>query len=193
MTNYTEAQIDAQIDAMSLDELIEAVVTGGQTDILLATRKGKAIRFPEKFVRPMGRTAAGVRGITLDGEDDSVVGMVRVADPEATILVVTHNGFGKRSRLADYRITNRGGMGVISLHNLKRNGPIVGIKGVADDDEVMITTSSGMIIRLRMQQVSVIGRATAGFKMIDLREGDHVADIAKMVITEDSEEAGGAK
>ncbi|MCK4304690.1 MAG: DNA gyrase subunit A [Candidatus Eisenbacteria sp.] len=166
------------------DELIEAVVTAGDADILLATRKGKAIRFPENKVRSMGRTAGGVRGITLEGEDDSVVGMVRVIGPEETILVVTRNGFGKRSKLGEYPATNRGGHGVISLLNLKRNGPIVSIKGVLDDDEVMITTSSGMIIRLKMKRVSVIGRATAGFKMINLLEGDEVADVAKIITTD---------
>lgn len=170
------------------DEVIGAAVTDGQAEIVLAKRGGKAIRFPEKKVRPMGRSAAGVRGVTLEGEEDAVVGMVCVTHPEATLLVVTRNGFGKRSRLEDYRVTNRGGLGVITVRNTPRNGPIVAIKQVSDDDEVMITTESGMVIRMRMKQVSVIGRATQGVRMIDLRPGDHVTDVAKIVAaSEDAE------
>ncbi len=168
------------------DELIGATITDGKSEIVLAKRNGKAIRFPEGKVRPMGRSAAGVRGVTLEDEEDAVIGMVCVRDPESTLLVVTRNGFGKRSRLEDYRITNRGGRGVITLRITDRNGPMVTIKEVAADDEVMLTTSSGMIIRLRMESVSVIGRATQGVKLIDLRPGDQVTDVAKIIASTDA-------
>jgi len=175
------------------DTLIGAGLTDGNSQIVLAKRSGKAIRFPERTVRPMGRAAAGVRGATLENEQDAVVGMVCVTDPEATLLVVTQKGLGKRSRLADYRITNRGGRGVITLRISERNGMLVGIKEVADDDEVMLTTSQGMVIRLRMKQVSVIGRATQGVKLINLQPDDFVTDLAKLVTGGEAEdEIGGA-
>jgi DNA gyrase subunit A len=137
----------------------------------------------------MGRSAGGVRGASLAGDDDEVIGMVCVRDPNAALLVVTRNGFGKRSRLEDYRVTNRGGLGVITVHITERNGPIVTIKEVAEDDEVMISTSSGMLIRLRMSQVSLIGRATQGVKLIDLHPGDYVTGVAK--IAKGAEEVNG--
>ncbi|MCK4414247.1 MAG: DNA gyrase subunit A [Candidatus Eisenbacteria sp.] len=163
------------------DALIGAGVTDGDAEIVLAKRSGKAIRFPESKVRAMGRAAAGVRGVTLESEQDAVVGMVCVADSEATLLVVTQNGFGKRSKLADYRVTNRGGRGVITLRISERKGALVSIKEVSDDDEVMLTTFNGMVIRLRMKQVSVIGRATQGVKLINLQEEDRVTDVAKII------------
>ncbi len=169
------------------DELIGTSLTSGHSDVVLAKRSGKAIRFSEDKVRPMGRNAAGVRGVTLEAEDDAVVGMVCVTDPEATLLVVTRNGFGKRSKLGDYRITNRGGRGVITLKVTKRNGPLVSIKCVDDEDEVMLNTSSGIVIRLKMKQVSVIGRATQGVKLIDLREEDSVTDVARIVTSSEEE------
>ncbi len=170
--------------AMTLDEgdeVIGAAVTDGSAEIVLAKRAGKAIRFSESKVRPMGRSAGGVRGASLASDDDDVIGMVCVRDPNAALLVVTRNGFGKRSRLEDYRVTNRGGLGVITVNITERNGPIVTIKEVAEDDEVMISTSSGMLIRLRMSQVSLIGRATQGVKLIDLLPGDYVTGVAKIV------------
>ncbi len=163
------------------DELIGATVTNGDANIVLSKRLGKAIRFHETKVRPMGRSATGVRGVTLENSEDAVVGMVCVNNPEATLFIVTRNGYGKRSRLEDYRITNRGGLGVISLHNIERNGPIVAIKEVDESDEVMITASSGMIIRLKMSQVSIIGRATQGVKLMNLRAADMVTGVAKIV------------
>jgi len=163
------------------DALIGAGVTDGDAEIVLAKRSGKAIRFPESKVRAMGRAAAGVRGVTLESEEDAVVGMVCVADSDATLLVVTQNGFGKRSKLADYRVTNRGGRGVITLRISERKGALVSIKEVSDDDEVMLTTFNGMVIRLRMKQVSVIGRATQGVKLINLQEEDRVTDVAKII------------
>ncbi len=175
------------------DALIGAEVTGGAAEVVLAKRSGKAIRFPESQVRPMGRSAAGVRGVTLEGPDDAVVGMVCVTDAQASLLVVTQNGFGKRSRLDDYRITHRGGRGVITLRNTVRNGPLVAIKQVTDEDEVMLTTSNGMVIRLSMKQVSVLGRATQGVKLINLQAGDQVTDVGKIVIGGDDDEGGDAK
>ncbi len=177
------------IIAMTLDEgdeVIGAAVTDGSAEIVLAKMSGKAIRFPETKVRPMGRGASGVRGVTLADENDAVVGMVCVRVPEAALLVVTAKGFGKRSRLSDYRVTNRGGQGVITVNITERNGPIVSIKEVSEDDEVMITTSSGMVIRLKMSQVSLIGRATQGVKLMNLAEGDHVAGVAKIVKSEEN-------
>ncbi|MBM3316851.1 MAG: DNA gyrase subunit A [Candidatus Eisenbacteria bacterium] len=165
------------------DVLIGAGVTGGSAELVLAKRSGKAIRFPETKVRAMGRGAAGVRGVTLESPEDEVVGMVCVTDPEATLLVVTEKGFGKRSRLDDYRVTNRGGRGVITVRNTPRNGPIVAIKQVGDDEEVMLTTSNGMVIRLKMSGVSVLGRATQGVRLIHLQEGDSVADVAKVALS----------
>jgi DNA gyrase subunit A len=167
------------------DALIGAGVTDGRAEIVLAKRSGKAIRFPEGKVRPMGRAAAGVRGATLESPEDAVIGMVCVIDPKATLLVVTQHGYGKRSELTDYRVTNRGGKGVITLRNTPRNGPLVAIHEVDDDDEVMLTTSQGMVIRLRVKQVSVIGRATQGVKLIELHEGDAVTDVAKMIAASD--------
>jgi DNA gyrase subunit A len=168
------------------DELIGAGVTEGRADIVLAKRSGKAIRFPETRVRAMGRAAGGVRGVRLENESDAVIGMVCVTDPEATLLVVTRHGFGKRSHLKDYRITNRGGRGVITVRVTKRNGELVAIKEVAGEDEVMLTTASGIVIRLRMAPVSVIGRATQGVRLINLREDDYVTDVAK-IVTESEE------
>jgi len=137
----------------------------------------------------MGRTAAGVRGATLETPEDAVIGMVCVTDQKATLLVVTQHGYGKRSELSDYRVTNRGGKGVITVRNTPRNGPLVSILEVDDDDEVVLSTSQGMVIRLRMKPVSVIGRATQGVKLIELHEGDAVADVAKIVTS--TEEVGG--
>jgi DNA gyrase subunit A len=182
--------------AMRLEEgdvLIGAGVTDGHAEIVLAKRNGKAIRFPELKVRPMGRTAAGVRGVTLESAEDAVVGMVCVTDPQATLLVVTRHGFGKRSHLEDYRITNRGGLGVITVRNTPRNGPLVAILEVTDEDEVMLTTSQGMVIRMKMKQVSVIGRATQGVRLINLQPEDEVTDVAKIATASEeveSEEGG---
>ncbi|MBD3236131.1 MAG: DNA gyrase subunit A [Candidatus Eisenbacteria bacterium] len=169
------------------DALIAAGVTSGEAEIVIAKRSGKAIRFSESKVRPMGRTAAGVRGVTLESPDDAVVGMVCVTDPEATLMVVTQNGYGKRSRLGDYRVTNRGGRGVITLRVTERNGPLVAIKQVNDDDEAMLTTANGIVIRIRIKQVSIMGRATQGVRVINLQPGDKVTDVAK-IVTDGGEE-----
>jgi DNA gyrase subunit A len=176
------------IYAINLDEgdmLIDAVLTDGKQEIILAKREGRAIRFPERMVRPMGRTARGVRGVTLDSGADEVVAMVTGGTDE-NLLVVTKNGYGKRSPLADYRVTGRGGKGVITVKTSDRNGPVVALKKVVDDDELMIMTKSGVIIRLPIKGVSLQGRNTQGVRLINLEEGDEVMDVAR-VANEDEE------
>jgi len=175
------------------DALVGAGMTDGNAELVLAKSSGKAIRFHESRVRAMGRAAAGVRGVTLEGPDDGVVGMVTLSDPESTLLVVTQQGYGKRSKLGDYRITNRGGRGVITIRTTERNGPLVSIKEVDDDAEVILTTSHGIVIRLKMKQVSIIGRATQGVKLINLQPEDYVTDVAKIVTSEEGESENGAR
>ncbi len=168
------------------DQLIDAAITGGDQDVILAKRGGRAIRFPETDVRSMGRMAAGVRGVRLDGEDE-VVGMV-VVEKDATLLTVTENGFGKRSSLDDYATKHRGGKGVINIRTTERNGPVVAIKEVRSRDDIMIITRKGVVIRCPLSQLSVIGRATQGVRLISLDEGDVVTDVAHLVKEEDEEE-----
>ena len=170
------------IFAINLDEgdhLIEAVLTDGQQQIILAKREGRAIRFPERMVRPMGRTARGVRGVSLDSPADEVVAMVTGGTDEQ-LLVVTKHGYGKRSPLADYRVTGRGGVGVITVKTSERNGPVVALKKVLDDDELMIMTKNGVIIRLPIKGVSLQGRNTQGVRLINLEQGDEVIDVARV-------------
>lgn len=161
------------------DQLIEAKLTNGNNEVLLANRNGRAIRFNETKVRPMGRTAAGVKGIRLDDDQDRVVGMVCVdqADTDATILVVSEKGNGKRSLLQDYRITNRGGKGVKTMNVSDKTGPLIGIKAVSDDDNLVITNKSGLTIRMDISKIRVMGRATQGVKLISLNNHDAIADI----------------
>jgi len=168
------------------DELIEATITDGTCDIVLGTKEGLAIRFPEDKVRSMGRTAYGVRGVSLRGKDE-VVGMV-VIKRDATLLVVTENGFGKRTPISDYRVTNRGGKGVINVKTSERNGKVVAIKEVLEDDELMIITEKGIIIRQPVKQIKEIGRNTQGVKLINLDEGDRVVDVARVVKSEEEQE-----
>jgi DNA gyrase subunit A len=166
------------------DALIEADVTDGNMDIILGTQKGKAIRFHESEVRTMGRASRGVKGINLE-KKDGMVGMV-VVKREATLLVVSENGFGKRSDIADYPVHHRGGKGVITIKNTPRNGDVVAIKEAVETDELMIITQGGIVIRLPLKGVKVIGRNTQGVKLINLDEGDHVVDVAR-VVNEDEE------
>ncbi len=171
------------IVAIGLDKgdcVIDAWVTDGTQDIILAKKQGKAIRFHENKVRSMGRTARGVRGVTLE-KDDEVVSMISVKG-EGTLLVVTENGFGKRSPIAEYRLTDRGGKGIITVKNTPRNGPVVSVKQVGDNDELMIITAKGVIIRLPIQGVSVMGRNTQGVRMIQPDKGDKVVDVARVVV-----------
>ncbi|MBI5868175.1 MAG: DNA gyrase subunit A [candidate division Zixibacteria bacterium] len=178
------------INAMDLpedDELIETGITDGTNEVILATRDGMAVRFHEEHVRAMGRGAYGVRGVTLE-EGDVVIGMV-VVKRATTLLSVTENGFGKRSEISEYRLTNRGGKGVINIKTTDRNGKVIAIKEVVDDDELMIVSQGGIIIRLPLTSVRVLGRATQGVKLINLDKGDKVIDVARVVKSE--EEANG--
>jgi DNA gyrase subunit A len=178
------------INAISInegDQLLEAKLTTGSSEILLAVRSGRAIRFNEKTVRPMGRTATGVRGISLDSENDDVVGMVCVDNPETTILVLSEKGYGKRSDLDEYRITNRGGKGVKTLNITDKTGDLVGIMGVTDQDDLMIINKTGVTIRLSVDELRVMGRATQGVRLIKLKDSDSIASIAR-VTKDDTEE-----
>lgn len=163
------------------DQLLEAKLSDGQQDILLATRSGRAIRFPEDKVRSMGRSAAGVRGVTLDAERDAVVGMISVKPEEGgiySILSVSELGSGKRSLLDEYRITNRGGKGIKTLEITAKTGPLVSIRAVKEDDDLMITSKSGLVIRMMVGDIRVMGRATQGVRVIRLADDDIIADVA---------------
>jgi DNA gyrase subunit A len=167
------------------DTLLEARLTGGNDELLMAIRSGKAIRFNESKVRPMGRNASGVRAMALDTETDEVVGMVCVSNPDETILVVSEHGYGKRTDLEDYRVTNRGGKGVKTLNITDKTGQLVAIKSVTDDDDLMITNKSGVMIRLRMDDLRVMGRATQGVRLINLKGNDTIASVAKVPRSEE--------
>lgn len=161
------------------DRLIEAKLTNGNHELILAVKSGRAIHFHEKKVRPMGRNASGVRGIRLSNESDEVVGMV-IADVggNENVLVVSENGYGKRSKLEDYRVTNRGGKGVKTINVTEKTGKLIGIKTVIDADDVMIITRSGNIIRLDCKKIRVLGRATQGVKLIQIKDNDSIAAVA---------------
>jgi DNA gyrase subunit A len=169
------------------DQLLEAKLTNGQHEILMALRSGRAIRFNEEKVRPMGRNAAGVRGITLANEKDAVVGMICVANGNNDILVVSENGYGKRSKIDDYRITNRGGKGVKTINITKKTGELIAIKNVQDGNDLMIINKSGIIIRLSVDTLRVMGRATQGVRLINLREKDAIAAVAKVDVIKEEE------
>ncbi|RIL07614.1 MAG: DNA gyrase subunit A [Proteobacteria bacterium] len=160
------------------DELIAAARTNGAQEVLIATRSGKSVRFAETDVRPMGRAATGVRGISL-AEDDAVVGM-EILSPEATILSVTQNGYGKRTPLEDYRIQKRGGMGIITIRTSERNGPVIGVAQVRNDDHVMLITDGGQVLRCPVSGISTMGRATQGVTLMDLAEGEKVVAVARL-------------
>ena len=167
------------------DELLEAKLTTGTSQVVLAVKSGKAIRFEESKTRPMGRNASGVRGITLQDAQDEVVGMVAVNDLDSDILVVSENGYGKRSKIDDYRITNRGGKGVKTLALTKKTGNLVAIKNVSDADDLMIINRSGIAIRLGIESLRVMGRATQGVRLINLKEDDSIAAVAKVMNDDD--------
>ena len=169
------------------DELLEAKLTDGKSQIMIAAKNGKAIRFQEDQVRPMGRTAAGVRGINIS-EDDEVIGMVVVSDMENdTILVVSQKGYGKRTDVEEYRQTNRGGKGVKTLNITEKTGYLIAIKNVTDENDLMIINKSGVAIRTSVSELRVMGRATQGVKLINLKKGDEIAAVAKVEIEEDEE------
>lgn len=162
------------------DELLEANLTNGESEILIAAKNGKAIRFPENIIRALGRSASGVKGITLAGEGDEVVSMVCVSDPESSLLVVSENGYGKRSFVQEYRITNRGGKGVKTLNVTEKTGQLIAMVNVSDADDLMIINKSGVTIRLSVAGLRNMGRATQGVKLINLRSGDFIAAVAKV-------------
>jgi len=169
------------------DELIDVQITSGKDEILLASRDGMAIRFKEDDVRPMGRTTEGVRGLKLRG-DDKVIGMV-VVRPDSTLLVVAERGLGKRSEVDAYRLQGRGGSGVINLKTTDRTGRVVAVKSVRDDEQLMVITRQGVVNRQRVAEISVIGRATQGVKLVNLDEGDTVVDVARVVTDEEAGDA----
>ena len=163
------------------DVLLEAKLTTGQSQVVLAVKSGKAIRFEENKTRPMGRNASGVRGIRLANDADEVIGMVSVNDMDSDILVVSENGYGKRSKLEDYRMTNRGGKGVKTISITEKTGSLVSIKNVSDSDDLMIINRSGIAIRMEVESLRVMGRATQGVRLINLRDDDAIAAVAKVL------------
>jgi len=167
------------------DELLEARMTNGSHEIMLAVRSGRAVRFPEKTVRPMGRTASGVRGITLSGADDMVIGMITVLNESEDVLVVSENGYGKRSSIADYRITNRGGKGVKTINVTEKTGKLIALKDVNDQNDLMIITQAGNVVRQPVSSLRVMGRATQGVKLINIRENDSIASVAYVEVHEE--------
>ncbi len=179
---YSRPRVNG-INAITINEndrLLDVKLTDGQSDVLLAVRSGRAIRFNEQDVRPMGRNAAGVRGITLEDKNDRVVGMVTVSDLSRSLLVVSEKGYGKRSAIEDYRITKRGGKGVKTLNITPKTGAVVSIMKVADPDDLIIVNTSGIMIRMPVSELRVMGRATQGVRLIRLSNGDTIASVAKV-------------
>jgi DNA gyrase subunit A len=171
------------------DQLMEARMTDGNNEVIIASRSGRAIRFHESTVRPMGRNAAGVRGISMSGKNDEVVGMICLSNEKTfDVLVVSENGYGKRSSLDDYRITNRGGKGVKTINITPKTGQLIAIKNVTDQDDLMIINKSGIIIRLAIADLRVIGRATQGVRLINLKDDDSIAAVAKVEIEDEEAE-----
>lgn len=170
------------------DQLLEACMTDGSSEIVMALRSGRAIRFNESTVRPMGRTATGVRGVTLAHDNDEVVGMISVNSTETTVLVVSENGYGKRTDIEDYRVTNRGGKGVKTINVTEKTGELVAIKDVTDTDDLMIINKSGIVIRIGVSQLRVMGRATQGVRLITFKGDDSIASVAKVEHEESDEE-----
>jgi DNA gyrase subunit A len=193
---YSRPRING-INAITIregDTLLEAKLTNGEQDIMMAVRSGKAIRFPEEKVRSMGRNASGVRAITVDSENDEVVGMVVVKEGDGfDVMVVSEQGYGKRSALEDYRITNRGGKGVKTITVTEKTGELVSLKAVTDEDDLMIITKKGTMIRMGVDTLRVMGRATQGVRLISLRKGDEIASIAKVPASEEEEEIEGVE
>lgn len=169
------------------DQLLEACLTDGNSEIVMALKSGRAIRFNESTVRPMGRTATGVRGITLTGPDDEVVGMISVNNYDTTVLVVSEKGYGKRTDIEDYRVTNRGGKGVKTINITDKTGKLVAIKDVTDNDDLMIINKSGIVIRIAASELRVMGRATQGVRLISLKGDDEIASITKVEREEEDE------
>ena len=172
------------------DHLLEARLTNGKNEIMLATKQGKLVRFDEETVRPMGRNSIGVKGVTLDGPNDAVIGMVCVNDAATeSVLVVSDKGYGKRSEIDEYRKTNRGAKGVKTINITDKTGGLVAIKVVDGNDDLMIITKSGLTIRMEMDEIRVMGRATQGVRVIRLEDDDEIASIAKIEIDEEEKKA----
>jgi DNA gyrase subunit A len=179
------------ITAITINEgdlLLNASLTNGNNHIIIAKSNGKAVHFHEKDVRPMGRTAAGVRGVTLDGAEDKVIGMVCITREDANLLVVSEKGYGKRSLTDDYRVTKRGGKGVKTINITEKTGKLVAIKEVVDADELMIINRSGITIRIKVSELRVMGRATQGVRLIRLNDDDHISSVEKIQNIDDVEE-----
>ena len=190
LEKYSRPRING-INAITIkenDELLEAKLTNGNSEILMAVKTGKAIRFQESKTRPMGRGASGVRGIKLKDNKDEVIGMVSVNDVSTDILVVSKNGYGKRSSLENYRITNRGGKGVKTISITDKTGSLVAIKNVSDENDLMIINKSGIAIRMNVEKLRVMGRATQGVKLINLKGEDTIAAVAKVIKEEESDD-----
>jgi DNA gyrase subunit A len=170
------------------DQLFEARMTNGSHHIMMAVRSGKAVRFEDSSVRPIGRTASGVRGITLGHDLDEVVGMVCVENENEDILVVSENGYGKRSKIGDYRLTNRGGKGVKTINVTEKTGQVISIKSVNDTTDLMIITQSGLTIRMSISALRILGRTAQGVRLINLKEGDQIASITIVPTSEDADE-----
>ncbi|NHM06910.1 DNA gyrase subunit A [Flavobacterium sp. CYK-4] len=190
LEKYSKPRVNgvAAITIREGDELLGAQLTNGQSQIIMAVKSGKLVRFEETKTRPMGRTASGVRGITLKDESDEVIGMVTVNDMNSEILVVAENGYGKRSSLDDYRITNRGGKGVKTLNITEKTGKLIAINVVTDNDDLMIINKSGLTIRMAVEDLRVMGRATQGVKLINIKGNDSIAAVAKVMKDEAEEE-----
>jgi DNA gyrase subunit A len=169
------------------DQLLEAKMTTGSSQIMMAVKSGKSIRFEEEKVRSMGRPAAGVRGIRLADDNDEVIGMICIDDLESSVLVVSDNGYGKRSAVEDYRITNRGGKGVKTINITEKTGNLIALKNVTDADDLMVINKSGITIRIGVDTLRVMGRATQGVKIIRLRDEDKIASVAKVSKFEEEE------
>jgi DNA gyrase subunit A len=171
------------------DELLEARLTNGENEIVMALKSGKAIRFPEQKVRAVGRTAQGVKGVTLQSPKDEVIGMICVTSgDESDILVVAEKGYGKRSAIADYRVTNRGGKGVKTINITDKTGELIAIKNVTDEDDVMIINKSGVAIRLQLSDLRTMGRNTQGVRLINLKGNDEIAAVAKVIRQDEEDE-----
>jgi DNA gyrase subunit A len=179
------------INAITVREgemLLEARLTNGTSEIMLALKSGRAIRFPEIKVRPMGRNAAGVRGVTLKDEQDEVVGMVCAENTSMQVMVVSERGYGKRSEIEEYRITNRGGKGVKTINITEKTGNLIAILGVKDEEDLMIITRSGITIRTPIEDLRVQGRATQGVRLINLKGNQEIAAVCTVEKEEESDE-----
>ena len=183
LDKYSKPRVNgvAAITIKEGDELLEAKLTDGNSQIMIAVKSGKMVRFEESKTRPMGRTASGVRGITLKDETDEVIGMVSVNDMSSEILVVAENGYGKRSSIDEYRITNRGGKGVKTLNITEKTGKLISINAVTDADDLMIINKSGLTIRMAVEDLRVMGRATQGVKLINIKGNDSIAAVTKVM------------